>query len=203
MTDSKASEVEKARRNVVQCEAHIHHPKTAVKLCLHKPLCLDALIAAVSAEQQGGHVANCRCCVKPQKWGGDVTDADEILPVCKGHDHPYRDPRCGKPHVCAGHVARCVCHDADECEEGTLKGPCWNNHPHVDPRCGESIELIKAKARLEGIDSVYDKLTLHTTYDEKNSGSIENVDGHRCALNMAEKVRDEARAEVEKLEKKK
>ena len=74
-----------------------------------------------------------------------------------------------------GHVARCGCCD----KAGAMV------KDYRDPRCGESIELIKAKARLEALDRV---LTL-----------IPSDKFTYTQVAMISAVRDEARAEVEKL----
>ena len=130
MTDSKASEAEKARDD-------LHEQYCVLDECEngHDDGCvlwqsLDALIATVRAEQ-GGHVAHCDCHPELCNWCAEFMSGE--------HDHPYRDPRCG-----------------------------------------ESIELIKAKARLDGAERMYG----FGTYGGQQEGVIA-----------------EARAEVEKLEK--
>ncbi len=80
------------------------------------------------------------------------------------------------------HVARCGCHD----DQYSLICSTKHGHPFRDPRCGESIELIKAKARLEALENVAAAIP-----------ELWRMRAHQITLTN---IADEARAEVEKLE---
>ncbi len=102
----------------------------------------------------------------------------------------YHEPNKGEQQ--GGHVANCHCHTPRNihllaCIAADNVGGVKHRHPYRDPRCGESIELIKAKARLEGLEHVVQW----------------SSDGLYPIRHALEKLRIEACAAVEKLEKEK
>ena len=147
MPDRKASEVDAAIRRLDSLILD-PHPGLAT-WCSFYSGAKESLIAAVRAEQQGGLFP--------------CFDDDCTEPHILAHDHGGQQ---------GGHVANCRCCAAPV-------GCIEHKTPYRDPRCGESIELIKAKARLE---------------------VLQRVSG--IALGEQFRMMQQARAAVEKLESK-
>ena len=144
--------------------------------------------SAVRAEQQG-QLKGCLCNCHDAPNEMFPKQHDDCLTCMKGLIEEAEALGKIAAEQQVAHVANCRCHDT-HCGRDMLPKRLQHGHPYRDPRCGESIELVKAKARLDGL---YDAAT--ELWNERRSWD-------RSEKRVEQRLK-EARAAVDKLEKEK